>query len=323
MARFSVSGAATAGFGVIGRAPLAVLAWGLVILVALVGPMVGLMWAAAPQFIDFIKAMPEPGSAAATTDDPAMLARMMRFQTSMMGVNAVSWLGGAVVKAVVAGAVFRAVLQPDQKRWAYLRLGASELWLGLVTLVQGVLFMMAYFAVVIVGLILGVIAYLAGSAAGDAGKAIAFLLIALVVLAGIGALIWGVLRLSMAGPMSFAQGKFLLFESWTFTRGQSGRLLGMALLLALILMALELVLYAVVGGGVLLTVVASGTGEGLAEILDPLKGQPPAVWLRTFWPLIAFGATLLSIVGGFAMALVYAPWAKAYQDLAASGASEA
>ena len=35
MARFSATGAAAAGFGVIGRSPLAVLAWGLVILVTL------------------------------------------------------------------------------------------------------------------------------------------------------------------------------------------------------------------------------------------------------------------------------------------------
>lgn len=324
MARFSVSGAATAGFGVIGRAPLAVLAWGLVILVTLVGPMIGLMWTLAPQFIELIKSMPEPGAATAPTGaDPAMLARMMRMQASMMGVNAISWLGGAVVKGVVVGAVFRAVLQPDQKRWAYLRLGKSELWLALVTLVQSVLFLMAYFAVAIGGLILGMIVYLAGAAMGDGGKLVAGLLIVLVILAGIGLLIWGVLRLSMAGPMSFAEGEFRLFESWAFTRGQSGRLLGMALLLALILIALEIALYAVVGGGVVLAVVANGTGEGLSEILDPLKGQPPEVWLRTFWPLIACGAAVLSVVAAFTMALVGAPWAKAYRELAASGAGKA
>ncbi|MEJ2817610.1 MULTISPECIES: hypothetical protein [unclassified Caulobacter] len=324
MARFSVSGAATAGFGVIGRAPLAVLAWGLVILVTLVGPMVGLMWTLVPQFIAFIKSMPEPGSAAATPgDDPAMLARMMQLQSSLMGVNAIGWVGGALVKGVVVGAVFRAVLQPDQKRWAYLRLGKSELWLALVTLVQGILFMMAYFAVAIGGFILGMIVYLAGAAMGDGGKLVAGFLIVLVVLAAAGLLIWGVLRLSMAGPMSFAEGEFRLFESWAFTRGQSGRLLGMALLMALILIVLEIALYAIVGGGVVLAVVASGTGEGLTEILDPLKGQPPEVWLRASWPLIACGAAVLSVIAAFAMALVGAPWAKAYQELAASGAGKA
>ena len=38
MARFSVTAAATSGFGVIGREPVAVLVWGLAILVALVLP---------------------------------------------------------------------------------------------------------------------------------------------------------------------------------------------------------------------------------------------------------------------------------------------
>jgi hypothetical protein len=317
MARFSVTGAATAGFGVIGRAPLAVLAWGLVLLVTLVGPMVALLWTLVPQFIAFFKSMPDQGSTASPAADPAMMGRMMQLQASMMGMNLLSWVGGTVVKAVVAGAVFRAVLQPDQKRWAYLRLGKPELWLALVSLVQGVLFMMAYFGVMIIGIILSLIVYLGGAAAGETGKLVAGLLICLVVLAAIGALIWGVLRLSMAGPMSFVESKFLLFESWTFTRGQSGRLLGMALLLALILMALELVVYAIAG------VAAFGSWQGIKAMVEGLRGQPPEAWLQAFWKIAAVGTIVLSFLGAFAMALVFAPWAKAYQDLAASGAGEA
>ncbi len=318
MARFSVSSAATAGFGVIGRAPLAVLAWGLVVLVAMVWPLVSLMWALAPQFIDVIKTMPEQGStAAAAGNDPAMLGRMMQLQTSMMGVNAITWLGGAVIKGVVAGAVFRAVLQPDQKRWAYLRLGKSELWLALVTLVQGVLLMMAYFAVAIGGFILGMIVYLAGAAMGEVGKLVAGFLIVLVVLAAAGLLIWGVLRLSMAGPMSFAEGEFRLFESWAFTRGQSGRLLGMALLLMVIVMALEMVLYAILG------VAALGSWRGVQAMTEALRGQPPEAWLRAFWKLAAIASVVVSFIAAFAMALIYAPWAKAYQELSASGAGKA
>ncbi|KQZ25727.1 hypothetical protein [Caulobacter sp. Root1472] len=317
MARFSATGAAAAGFGVIGRAPLAVLAWGLVILVTLVGPMVALMWTLAPQFIEMIKTMPAPASSPSAADESAMMARMMQLQGSMMGVNVISWVGGALVKGVVAGAVFRAVLQPDQKRWAYLRLGMPELWLGLVTLVQGVLFMMAYFAVVFIGLILGLILFLVGSAAGDAGKLVAGLLIALVILAGIAVLVWGLLRLSMAGPMSFVENKFLLFESWRFTRGQNGRLLGMAALLLLILIGLELVLYAVLG------LAAFGSWAGIKATVESLQGQPPQAWLHAFWGIAAIGTVVLSFLGAFAMALVYAPWAKAYQELAASGAGKA
>jgi hypothetical protein len=316
MASFSATGAATAGFGVIGRAPLAVLAWGLVLLVTLVGPMIGLMWMLAPQFIGLIKAMPEAGSTTPTVNNPAMMAQMMQLQASMMGMNLLSLVGGTLVKAVVAGAVFRAVLQPDQNRWAYLRLGKSELWLALVSLVQIVLFMMAYFAVIIVGFILGMIVFLVGSAAGDGGKLIAGLLIVLLVLAAIGALIWGVLRLSMAGPMSFAEGKFLLFESWRFTRGQSGRLLGTAALLVLILMALELVVYAILG------VAAFGSWAGIKAMAEALRGQPPEAWLQALWPVVAIGAVVLSALAAFAMALVCAPWAKAYQELAASGAGK-
>jgi hypothetical protein len=126
-----------------------------------------------------------------------------------------------------------------------------------------------------------------------------------------------VLRLSMAGPMSFVESKFLLFESWSFTRGQSGRLLGMAALLVLILIALELVLYAVLG------IVAFGSWTGIKAMVESLQGQPPRAWLHAFWWIAAIGTVVLSFLGALAMALVYAPWAKAYQELAASGAGKA
>lgn len=314
MAKFSVGGAATAGFGVIGRAPLAVLAWGVLILVMLVGPMAGLMWGLIPQFVEFFKSMPDPASTTPAATDPAMMARMMQLQTSMMGVNAISWVGGTLVNAVVAGAVFRAVLQPDQKRWAYLRLGKAELWLAVVTLVQGVLFMMAYFAVFFIGFILFLIVYLVGSAAGEGGKLIAGLLVVLVMLGAFGTLIWAVLRLSMAGPMSFVESKFLLFESWTFTRGQSWRLLGMALILVAILLGLELVVYAILG------VAAFGAWGGIKTMVEAMQGQPLETWLHALWEIAAIGVVVLSFLSAVAMALVFAPWAKAYQALAASGA---
>jgi hypothetical protein len=311
MARFSVTDAVTSGFGVIGRAPLAVLAWGVVILVALVAPLAMLAAAIVPQFIQLFAAMPPPG-AVDDTVDPALMAQMLQLQGGMMGVNLVSWLGGTLVKAVIAAAVFRAVLEPDQKRFGYLRLGAREGWLALVMLVEAVLVMIVYFASVMIVMIVGMIIYLAGSQMGEGGKLFSGALVGLLVLAAIGAFVWAWLRLSMAGPMTFAERRFQLFESWTFTRGQSWRLLGLAALLVLIIIVIEAVAYAIAGVG------AFAAWGRIAALGETLRNQPPQTWVRTLWPIAATVAVIGSFVGAAVMAVVYAPWATAYKELAAS-----
>jgi len=308
MGRFSVSGAATSGFGVIGREPLAVLTWGLVILLVLVLPYLGLVWAVVPDFVEFFKTAAATGPS--PDADPAMMTRMMQLQSKMMLVNLVYWLGGTLVKAVMAAAVFRIVLEPDQKGFAFLKLGAQELWLALVFLVIGVLAYLACVAGMIIVAILAGLAYLAGAASSpEAGVAACVLAAVLGGIAAGGALIWAMLRLSMAGPMSFAERKFLLFESWTFTRGQAGSLLGMVLLLGLILVALEIVIYGVLGVG------AFAFAASLKPMFEGLAGQPPQAWIRLLWPFVAGIAVVGSLLAGPAMALVFAPWATAYRDL--------
>ena len=308
MARFSVSGAATSGFGVIGREPLAVLVWGLLILVVLVVPFGALFWTLVPDFLDIVKTGPVHADVAG--GDPAAMAQMMRIQSKMMLFNAVYLVGGTLMKAMIAAAVFRVVLEPARKGFAFLKLGAQELWLALVYLVMGVLAYMAFLAAaVVVGLLAG-LGYVVGSISSPQAGAVTCILVA--VLAGIGgtgALSWAMLRLSVGGPMSFSERKFLLFESWSLTRGQSPPLLGMVLLLGLILIALEIVVYGVLGVGFL------AFGRDLLTRFEALENQPPQAWLRALWPFAAGFAVVGSLLSAPAMALVYAPWATAYREL--------
>lgn len=309
MARFSVGGAATSGFGLIGREPLAVLIWGLVILVALVLPCVGLVWTAVPDFAGFARM-------AETQSDPsgqAAIAQMMQLQSKMMLFNLLYWVGGTAVKAVLAAAVFRAILEPGRKGLAYLKLGAQEVWLFLVSLVLGVLAYVACMAAAIIVAICAAVAYFIGAQSSPgAGVGACILVAGGLGLAAVGAVVWVALRLSMAGPMSFAERKFLLFESWTFTRGQALPLLAMVLLLVVILMALEAVLYAVLGVGFL------AFGAQLIPRLQAMSGQPPEAFLRLIWPYAAAIAVIGSLLSGPATALVFAPWATAYRELKAS-----
>jgi hypothetical protein len=310
MARFSATGAATSGFGLIGREPLAVLAWGLVILVVLVLPCFGLAWMVVPDFASFVRMTEAQG---ADPSGQAAISQMMQLQSKMMLFNLLYWVGGTGVKAVLAAAVFRAILEPGQKGFAYLKLGAQELWLALVSLVMGVLAYMACVAAVILVAICAAIAYFVGAQSGQAAGVGACILVAVVLgLAAAAVVIWAALRLSMAGPMSFAERKFLLFESWTLTRDQAWPLLGMILLLGLIIIALELVLYAVLGVGFV------AFGLQLIPRMQTMAGQPPEAWLRLLWPYIAAFTVVGSLLSGPAMALVFAPWASAYRDLKAS-----
>jgi hypothetical protein len=314
MARFSVSGAATSGFGVIGREPVAVLTWGVLILLVLVLPYVGLCWAVVPDFVAIFKtAASSPGT---HDPDPEMMSRIMRMQSKMMLLNLVYWLGGTLVQAVVAAAVFRIVLEPDQKGFAFLRLGAQELWLALVFLVMGVLaYLVCLVAMLAVGILAG-LAYVFGAMASpEAGVASCILVAVLAGLVATGAVVWAILRLSMAGPMSFSERKFLLFEAWSLTRGQAWPLLGMVLLLGLIVIALEIVVYGVAGVGFL------AFGAQLIPMFQGLADQPPQAWARALWPFAAGVAVVGSLLAGPAMALIFAPWATAYRDLRATQAA--
>ncbi len=308
MARFSVTSAATSGFGVIGREPLAVLAWGVLILVVLILPSAGLGWALIPDVVSFFK------SAAASSSSPdmdsAMMTRMMQMQSKMMLFNLVYWLGGTLVKAVIAAAVFRVVLEPSEKGFAFLRLGAQELWLSLVFLVMGVLAYIVSVAGVLLVAIFAALAYVIGAMSSpEVGVASCVLVAVVAGLAAGGALIWAMLRLSMAGPMTFSERKFLLFESWTLTRGQAWPLLGMTLLLGLILIALEIVVYGVFGVGFL------AFASKLIPMMEGLADKPPEAWVAVLWPFIAGVAVVGSFLAAPAMALVFAPWAAAYREL--------
>ena len=91
----------------------------------------------------------------------------------------------------------------------------------------------------------------------------------------------------------------------------------MAIILVAILLGLELVAYAILG------VAAFGAWGGIKTMVEAMQGQPLETWLHAFWKIAAIGVVLLSFLSAVAMALVFAPWAKAYQALAASGAVEA
>lgn len=310
MARFSVTEAASAGFGVVTHKPLAVLGWAVALLVAMVVPLALGAVALGPQLVKFFQlAMAQPEGA---TPSPEMLQQALQTQMAMTGLNLLFWLWSSFVKAVFAGAVFRAVLTPEQSAWAYLRVGSREMWLTLLLLVEQVLAMIVMFVLVLLVVVLAVVVAMA--AGGESGQAAGVLVGCAAGFGAAGVLIWLALRLSMAAPMTFVDNQFRLFESWTLTRGQGWRLLGMTLLIVLFVLCLEIVF-----GGVAIGALIAGAGQlpqGHDEAwLRSFLQRPPMEWLRDLWPWILGFSALGAVFAALVQAVFYAPWAAVHRAL--------
>ena len=302
--RFSATTAAVAGWNLLGREPASVAVWGVVLLVLMIAPLIGLY----VPLIGDIARMGELNQNAAA-QDPEAFAQVMAMQARMMLANLGTFVLQVLAQTLVAAAIFRAVLEPQARRGFYLRVGASEGWMLLLTVIVVIGWYIAYFVAVILGFIVGFLAYFA------AGKVAGFTLGILTGIGGLGAIVWALLRLSMAWPMTFAGRRLVLFESWSLTKGSSLRLLGMALLATLLVMALEMVVAVI-----LLIVVGlslAGSWQDLAKIAGPDE------FLQRFWPWLVVAAPVLGLVQSVVLTIYIAPWASAYQQLTATAAGAA
>ncbi|HEX2562248.1 hypothetical protein [Phenylobacterium sp.] len=295
MAEISVGQAVGAGFRLIRREPKAVLGWALLYL-AFAAAMMALFGGVFAQFFAALSQDAEPDA-----------AQLMGLNAQMMALQPLVTLGGVVLQTVLMAAVFRAVLQPEERRWAYLRLSGQELWLGLVYLVLSfglaILAMMLLFPIVGLAVFVG---YLFREALGPWGIA---LIGGPVVAAFMGGLIWLMLRLCLAYPMSFADRNFRLFESWTLTRGHAGRLFLVFLLAVLTALAIQLVGF-LIGAG---AVVAS-----IGPDWKSLMAGDPLVLFRIGGPLIAAIVVVGSVLSAVVAVITVAPLADVYRQLTAS-----
>ena len=302
MAVIPVGEVAFAGFDVVRRKPLAVLVWGLVMFAFFLANLVsvtarfGSLWQAVEQ---------ADGAEPSLGDVLAMQVQLMMFQFGI-------WLASILVRVVLTCAVFRAVLEPQDDRFAYMRLGKAELLVALVLLCLSIILTI----LIMGGLLVGVGVTMAAWAAS---KALAIGLGMLIFLALLVLFAWVGVRLSIALPMTFAERRFRFFEAWELTRGNVGNLF----LVLLVVIAIVLLIEIAIGGLVAAIVLSMAAGGAFTEAsVEAFFQRPPQEWLGVLGPAVLGLGALFAVILAALQAIATAPWAAAYRALAPAAAVE-
>ncbi len=243
MAGFSIAEVAFTGVRLIRERPKAFGVWVVVLLVFGQVVTVGMIVLAGPQL-------------SALRTDPAAAA-------SALGRATPIYLFNLLFYPVAYGAMNRAVLEPENSAFGYIRLGKDELrQLGLMLLYIAVM-AAAYLVIGLGGLILSTMASLVLSALLGASAAVILGVLALVMV--FGGLSIVATRLCLASPLTFATKRIDLFGSWKLTDGYFWSLFAVgliALFLTLIGVALAFGLCAALS-------IVPGAGLQLDSLIHP------------------------------------------------------
>jgi hypothetical protein len=218
---------------------------------------------------------------------------------------------GLIEFAMLFNAVNRAIVRPEQSRFAYLRLGMDEVrTVGLSLLLLFGLLISMLVGGIVLGLLAAAVASIAGAAAGTAvgvlavGFVIAMLLATIFLLVGLIPMI----------PLTLSSGKIMIGPAWRLTRGHFWRLLGAGLLIGLIGFVLSMGLFALFAGSII---------TDIFRLTDPLAQARVAAFYvaqaQMGWPLRLLLNAVSSLVAAPLFALQCSFCVIATRALAESG----
>ena len=264
---FSATDAAFEGFRVTRANPLPILLWALVWLAGLFIASMVAVPVAAPYAAEI---------QAASGDPTALSAEATRAVYLMMAIAAPFVIG---VQTIVSAAVYRAVLEPETKRFGFLRMGLDEFRLLIVTVV----------VTAISFTVSGANEFLVRFFSETTGGLGAFLFN----LVGFALSVFLSVRLSLIAPLTLKRHKFSFAEGWRMSGRVFWPLLGI-MVLAFVMALFVVVLLFLIGW----PLAAALGGGGAAALIPNLL----------LLLLIPFGAMLVSV-------LLWTPFAATVRDL--------
>ena len=277
------------GFCLTRRAPKALLAWALAY-----GVFFTLFFlVAAPHLVtvmSLVTALEGNSNPSIEEIQPLMQAYGAMFAWGMP----LAILFGAVLNTAIA----RSVIRPDDKQFGYLRVGKAELRVLAVNLIVAVI---TGLAAMVVFAVVSVIAAIAITVPA------LWLVVVLLSLAGLALIIWLTVRLSLAVPITFAEGRIAVKESFAMTRGVFWPMLGMAII-AWIMALLVALLGSAVAAPLSLLV-------GGMDRLAGLENAGVAQMLRVAGPALAVSLVVNAVLSAAQIAIMYAPFSAAYLHL--------
>ena len=290
---FSATDAVFEGFRVVRRQPLALVFWALfyAAVMAAAFAMIG------PSLIGFVTATEqlEQSGATPTMEDFAPLFQMMGL------LFAVLLPASLITSAMMHAAIARSVLRPGESAFGYLRLGMDEVRVLVVSVVLFLVFM------VLMAVSSGLIGVAVGMTVAAEAPAL-WLLVVLLVLATIALFAWLFVRLSLAIPITMAERRIAIFDSFGFTKGRFWPLLGMALLAWVLSMVVGLL------GSLVAMPLELATGGGITA-LEGLEDESLQVILQSAWPAIGAWILINAVMSALQVVVIYAPFSAAYRDI--------
>lgn len=303
--KFSATDAAFEGFRLVRRNPMALIAWTLLYL-AVTLAQIGAMG----RMGSGIAEMERVGEAMEANPPQTFQDLMPIFQAYGEMMSGMSWIMplSLLVSVVLSAAVARGVIFPKAGgAFGYLRISMDEVRVAVVTLVIAIL----------TGLI-SVVAFLGAGIAG--GVAVAtlegwgWLVTVLLMIAAVCFIVWLAVRWSLAVPITIAEKRIALFDSFRMTKGRFWSLLGMAIL-AGVMAAVVWLLSLVVSGPIN---IMSGLGMAGMDADDPA-----AVFAAFSYnnPWVIASAVVNAVIGALTVGVIYAPFSAAYLALSGKGQS--
>lgn len=269
------------------RHPVVVLCWALFSLVML--PLLGLLAKMVLSEQQRLAMAQRQASA-----DPRDILDMV---SQLGGVMVLLIILALVLGAILSAAIMRAVLHPEERRMAYLRLGREELRLLVVSLIT-------WAAALMVTIIPGGVVALGASLISGATASGWFTFIGGLTVLALST--WVAVRLSMLAPHAFIVGHIDPRAAWLLTHGQFWRLL--VLFVTVIVMCIGVSIL----GTTLSTIVGAVIAGGLE---DPIAGGPAASHPRLILALLA-NLLLAPIFLTLQAVIVTAAPAAAFRQLA-------